>query len=158
MDGLSWRAGLPCSLPWLLETWVEVSQQRPGCDPQAPPGPRRLQPCLDTRSRTGVLSSMRACLLAVHSRDPAGLGSDGTVKPCFLEYKICSFPFSTGPPVGGTSFPRSPAPWLLPVPPTPTPLPMPSKHSWCQEVTCRGSAPPRLHQSKPHTKNSHCKK
>lgn len=86
-------------------------------------GPRRLQPHSDSRSRTRVLSSVRACLLVVHSRESAGLGWAGTVKPCFLEYKIWSFPSSPGPPAGSTSFPRSLAPWPLPAPLTPADAP-----------------------------------
>lgn len=54
--------------------------------------------------------------LAVGGSPPAWAGSAGTVEPCFLEYKVCSFPFRPGPPAGSTSFPRSPAPGPLPAP------------------------------------------
>lgn len=117
----------------------EVSRQSPGCDPPALLGPRRLQPLLDGRSLTGVLSSMRACLLAVHSRDSAGLGLAGTVKPCFLEYKSAAFP----PPRQALAqhfLPRSPAPW-----PLPAPYHIPAKQHPIKAVVprgvSRGSAP-----------------
>lgn len=69
------------------------------------------------------------------------------MKPCFPEYKICSFSFLPGPPAGSTSFPRNPAPWPLPAP---SPFPTPSKRAAVPRSGLQGgSAPPNLHQSTP---------
>lgn len=95
---------------------------------------REVGPPLGQQKRNKGFVDPTACVLAVHRPDSAGLGSAGTVKPCFLEYKTCSFLSWPGPPAGGTSFPKSPAPW-------PLPAPHPFQHSkqqQGQERACRG--------------------
>lgn len=97
----------------------------------------------------------RGCVLAVRSRGSAGFGLAGTVKPYFLEYKTCPFLSSPGP--RQAALPslevQLPGSFLPPTPPLPRQQPL-----WCQEVARRGvrrgSAPPKLHQSKPCQTNT----
>lgn len=129
------RAGLP---PPRHGSW------RPGWKPLSRALAAVLRPCLDPGggSPSQTAEAERGFVfpesLAVGRSQP---DSAGTVKPCFLEYEICSFPLSPGPPAGSTSFPRSPAPWPLPAP---SPLPKPQQAAVVQRGGLQGSASPPI--------------
>lgn len=82
----------PSSLPRdtdFLSSLPPCSPQSPGCDPEtcwAPGGSSHSH----SGSRTSTLCLERPSVV-VPSRDSAGLGSTGTVRPCFPEYNISSF-------------------------------------------------------------------